>query len=141
MTTPKDAKKLILDRLEHYEMLLGAEYYPFYDFVEETLDEIRLPAKGKGNKDKMLVSELVTMTQEQYDKLKVIYGTSERLEYAFGILDDYIPNKPKPPYASHYHVLVKTNWVYKRVVEDLGEYRAPQENKRQDGDGDNYIYV
>jgi len=137
--TPKQAKKDILDKLEHYDMLLGAEYPPLHDFIEETMDSIRIKARGKNAKGKEIFGEFghVKITQVDYDKLKELYGTSERLEFGITYLDEAIEMK-KYKFANHY--LVMRKWPLDETNKALGAHTHAV-NQKQDGDGENWIYV
>lgn len=67
--------------------------------------------------EKKLYSEFILLTTSEYDKLIELYGSKEQLDIAIGILEAYIGSKGKK-YNSHYHVLNKNGWAYKRYSEE-----------------------
>lgn len=55
----------------------------------------------------------VKLTDEEYEKLQDLYG--RRLDNAIDLLDGYIARQKKDPYASHYAVMRRNNWVYEKT--------------------------
>jgi hypothetical protein len=74
----------------------------------------------KINKEKKSYGEFanVLLTDEQYKKLSEIY--CQHLSEAIETLSTYIESSGKK-YKSHYAVLGKHNWVYKKLVEEEKE--------------------
>ena len=72
------------------------------------------------NKDKKVFGEFanVLLTDEQYQKLKEIY--CHHISNAIETLSTYIESSGKK-YKSHYAVLGKHNWVYKKLVKEEEE--------------------
>jgi hypothetical protein len=68
--------------------------------------------------DKQAYGELgkVKLTLDEYGKLVGREGQS-RADAGIEILDGYIGQKKKDPYANHYAVLKRTSWVWQRIDE------------------------
>lgn len=62
--------------------------------------------------------EFVMLTPEEYGKLLEMH-TLKVLDWMLDTLNSYIGSSGKK-YLSHYHVLQKNNWVYKRYLEESG---------------------
>ena len=60
------------------------------------------------------------LTDEQYKKLSEIYY--QRISEAIEILSTYIESSGKK-YKSHYAVLGKHNWVYKKLIKENEQKR------------------
>lgn len=78
-------------------------------------------------------NHLVMLTMDEGTALRELYGKD--LEMAFEFLDDYLSQSEKnlKRYTSHYHVLRKGNWVWKKVQETkITETRleTAQQNKK-----------
>lgn len=59
----------------------------------------------------------IKLTKEEYEKLIQIYKGNHYLDKAIIILGNYIKSKGKK-YKSHYAVLNKHNWVYKKLLDN-----------------------
>lgn len=66
----------------------------------------------------------VKLTDDEYQKLTALYGT--RLDAAIDRLDNYLAQKKKDPYASHYAVMKRNGWVYNEVFDDKTEPTGPK---------------
>lgn len=66
----------------------------------------------------------VKLTGDEHEKLTALYGT--RLDTAIDKLDNYLAQKKKDPYASHYAVMKRNGWVYNEVFDDKGEPTGPK---------------
>lgn len=64
------------------------------------------------SKPKKKFSESVKLTEEEHQKLIVLYGSEINANEAIEILNDYIMSKGDK-YKSHYHVMKKNGWVHK----------------------------
>jgi hypothetical protein len=77
----------------------------------------------------------VKLTEDEYSKLKEIHGEA-RLKKGIEVLDDYIQSKGAK-YKSHYAVLKKNSWVWKRLEEvggsSMSGYDLAQEQMRKAG--------
>lgn len=93
-------------------------------------DEMRstplYPPSKTAQKDKHQYGEFqkVKLTNDEYEKLTALYGT--RLDTAIDKLDNYLAQKKKDPYASHYAVMKRNGWVYNEVFDDKAEPTGPK---------------
>lgn len=83
--------------------------------------DIDIVSKKKKNIKKEKYGEFknVKLSKTEYDKLIQIYKGNHDLLKAIEILDSYVESKGKS-YKSHYAVLGKTQWVYKKVFDGGG---------------------
>lgn len=58
----------------------------------------------------------VMLTADEHSKLEAKH-TADKLALAIEILDGYIAQQKKDPYANHYAVLKSTSWVWDRVAD------------------------
>ena len=112
----------------------GAKIAPHNNSIDNTRDNTPL------NNNKLLLSpqgedkkpygelQLVFLTDNEYAKLKDVYG--ESLNDAIDTLDAYIGSNIKrtKKYTSHYAVLRRGNWVYKEI---FGKNKYPIVSKKE----------
>ena len=93
-------------------------------------DEMRstplYPPSKTASKSKQQYGEFqkVKLTADEHEKLTALYGT--RLDAAIDRLDNYLAQKKKDPYASHYAVMKRNGWVYNEVFDDKTEPTGPK---------------
>lgn len=96
-----------------YEKNQDFKFHGEYKNVGLT-DKISIDNKNK-NKNKIILGEFknIFLSDENLEKVKFIYGN--KFEEAIEVLSSYIESSGKK-YKSHYAVLCKHNWVYKKVI-------------------------
>lgn len=83
----------------------------------------------QGEKKPYGESQFVFLTDDEYAKVKELYG--EFLNDAINTLDSYIASNPKKlakKYSSHFAVLRKNNWVYKEIFGKRNQPLASNED-------------
>ncbi len=77
----------------------------------------------------------VKLTEEEHQKLFEAYGGNGKMQAAIDALDAYIEAKGKK-YRSHYAVMKRDGWVWKRVHEEsAGRHRPPDQPGAYAGSG------
>ena len=84
---------------------------------EQTETETETEIK-KETKNKYGEFNNVKLTDDEYSKLKELY--TNKLDEAINILSSYLASKGDK-YKSHYAVLGKHNWVYKKIQENYNK--------------------
>lgn len=81
------------------------------------LSKVEEPKVKKPEKKSYGEQQKVKLTDEEFTKLKELYG--RRLENAIQILDSYLAQSTKNErkYSNHYAVMRRNNWVYNKTFE------------------------
>lgn len=90
------------------------------DNIEDNIENNINIKEDKKNEKKLNYGEFknVKLTDKEYEKLKEIYA--DKLTNAIETLSSYLASKGDK-YKSHYAVLGKHNWVYKKINEEFAK--------------------
>ncbi len=83
--------------------------------VELTINDLLTIKPPKPKKKSYGEQQKVKLTDEEYTKLKELYG--DYMDSAIDTLDRYLATNNKK-YASHYAVMRKGNWVYTQIMKN-----------------------
>ena len=109
---PPEFRKLALTKYTEEEVRkFESDHSCHENLVSVCLNDIKHDPKPK--KKSYGEQQKVKLTDEEYTKLQELYG--RRLENAIDLLDGYIARQKKDPYASHYAVMRRNNWVYEKT--------------------------
>lgn len=113
---PPNFRKLALTRYTESEIRAFEITHSCHESLEDVcLNDIKHeePKPKKPEKKAYGEQQKVKLTDEEYGKLQELYG--RRLDNAIDLLDGYIARQKKDPYASHYAVMRRNNWVYEKT--------------------------
>lgn len=108
--------------------IAGGECVPSPTVVVQEPPALPKPEKSKppipkpGGSKKELHLDCVLLTPDEFAKLVELYG-QEVLDWLLEELNTYVGASGKK-YASHYHVLQKRGWVYKRYCESKASVKV-----------------
>lgn len=84
--------------------------------------------EDKKSKPKKVFSESVKLTEEEYQKLKELYGSEDNRNEAIEILNNYLMSTGKS-YKSHFHVMKKNGWVYAEAQKGNTAAKVPKDTR------------
>lgn len=112
-TLPPNFRKLAMTRYTESEIRAFEKTHSCHESLEDVcLNDIK-HEDPKPKKKPYGEQQKVKLTDEEYGKLQDLYG--RRLDNAIDLLDGYIARQKKDPYASHYAVMRRNNWVYEKT--------------------------
>lgn len=94
------------------------------DYNEWLFDKGLLAGDETLSEEKIEVYEKVFLTQKELDKLRLYY-TEDELNRIFDKLSNYLKNRTKRPYKSHYSAM--NTWVIEDVLGFKREEPLPKE--------------
>lgn len=119
-TLPPNFRKLALTKYTESEIRAFEMTHSCHENPEDVcLNDIKHeePKPKKIEKKSYGEQQKVKLTDEEFTKLKELYG--RRLENAIQILDSYLAQsiKNERKYSNHYAVMRRNNWVYNKTFE------------------------
>lgn len=128
--TPRDTRALVTDTNMVTDTVTDT------DMVTEGINsrnDISKSSTTRESKKQYGEFQKVKLADDEYEKLTTVYGT--RLGAAIDKLDNYLAQKKKDPYASHYAVMKRNGWVYNEVLGERAiDSDIPDAPKRYGGD-------